>query len=198
MRRSIILAGCIALAALLVAACNGDDGGPPTSTPQATRPASPAATPPPRQTPSVDIREIDIEALPEVESAIEETGGLFAQTDVTYTDLTEDGFDEAIAPIASGGTLGNIGFFVITMNGADPDVLLREFPADAGGVAVAVEDGKLVMIQPVPGLDDPECCPSSLRRTTYGWNGTALAVEDVRTVPNPDAGGAGLTPSPGE
>jgi hypothetical protein len=199
MRRFIIIAGSLVLAVFAFAACGGDgDGGAATPTAQPTRPATPIRTPPPRRTPAVDIREIDLEALPEVQAAIEETGGLFVQTDVTYADLTGDGFDEAIAPIASGGTLGNLGFFVVTVNGTEPDVLLSEFPTESGGVAVSIEDGKLVMTQPVYGPDDPECCPSSLRRTTYAWNGTALAVEDVRTEPNPAAGGGGVTPGAGQ
>jgi len=61
-------------------------------------------------------------------------------------------------------------------------------------MAVAVAGGKVVETQPVPGPDDPECCPSMLRVTTYAWNGAAHAVESVKTVVNPEGGAKG-TPS---
>ena len=198
MRGSFIAAGCIALAALALVACNGGDDDQPSPTSQPTRPGSPVTTPPPRYTPSIDIREIDIASLPEVASAIEESGGAYVQTDVIYADLTDDGFDDAIVPVSSGGTLGNIGFFVLTMNGSEPDLLITEFPREASGLSLTIEGEKLVLIQPVPGPDDPECCPSFLRRSVYAWNGNALAVEDVSTEPNPDAGGAKFTPSAGQ
>jgi hypothetical protein len=76
------------------------------------------------------------------------------------------------------------------LNGTEPQVLLEEFPDDAPGLRVVVEDEKIVMLQPVPGEDDPECCPSQIRRTVYAWNGNAIAVESVTTEPNPDLAGS--------
>lgn len=116
------------------------------------------------------------------------------QAAVLYADVTGDGADEAIVPVSSGGTLGNIGFLVLTPAGAGTQTLLQVFPEDQRGLAVALEAGKIVMTQPVPGPDDPNCCPSMLRRTTYAYNGSALAIESVQTEQNP-AGGAKSTPA---
>jgi len=200
MLRALLLVLCSPLAVLTFAfvACDGGGDETPSPTSQPTRPSTPVVTPPPKQTPAIDIREIDIESLPDVQAALEEEGGTFAQTDVIYADVTNDGFDDAIAPISSGGTLGNIGFFVLTMSGTDPKTLLTEFPGEAGGLALSVEGEKIVLTQGIPGPDDPECCPSLLRKTVYAWNGTALAVESVSTEPNPDAVGGSITPAPAQ
>ena len=61
----------------------------------------------------------------------------------------------------------------------------------------AIEDEKLVSVEPVPGPDDPECCPSQIRTTTYaGDGGTGLTQESSVVGENP-AGGA-KTPSDDE
>jgi hypothetical protein len=125
-----------------------------------------------------------------VRSLIAETDGVFAQADVLYADLTQDGVDDAVVPIASGGTMGNVAFLVLTPTQAGSAVVLRGTPSTApggrgGGMALDVIEGKLVVVEPVFGTDDPECCPSLLRKTTYGWNGAALALEDQQTVENP-------------
>ena len=51
------------------------------------------------------------------------------------------------------------------------------------------------MTQALYGPEDPNCCPSMLRKTTYVWNGTSLAVQTVKTEVNP-AGGGKTTPVP--
>ena len=181
------------LLGVLAAACSGGGGGEktPVATGQPTRASSPVTTRAPQQTPSIDIREVDLEALPEVQATLEENGGLYVQENVIYGDVTNDGFDDAVVPISSGGTLGSLGFFVFSLNGAEPKMLLSEFPDSAPGLAVAIEGEKVVLTQPVPGPDDPECCPSLLQKTVFAWNGAALALEGVSTEPNPDAGGKG-------
>jgi hypothetical protein len=164
------------------AACDGDGGGDETPTrPPST--ATAAATTASEPTPSGEIRERDLENDPAVQQLIEDTGGEYVQENVIYSDLSDDGIDDAAVPIASGGTLGNIAFVVLTPTEDGTIVLLQEQPS--GGFALNVVDAKLIMIEPVFGPDDPECCPSMLRQTTYGWNGTALALEDVETLPNP-------------
>jgi hypothetical protein len=175
--------------ALGLTACSGggdDDDNEPSSTAAATSAITRIATPPPAATPSVDIREVDVAALPEVAEVLTDTGGTLKPEDITFADVTNDGFDEAIAPVASGGTLGYLGFFILTPEGDSARVILQEFPADSAGLAVAVVGEKIEFRQPVPGPDDPECCPSFFRRTIFAWNGTALAVESVTTEINPD------------
>ena len=144
-------------------------------------------------TPSVDIREIDIAAMPDVQAVLTTNGGTIIQTDVVYADVTGDGFDDAIVPVSSGGTLGYLGFFVVTPEGDTARILMQEFPAESTGLTVTVVGEKIELLQPAPGPDDPECCPSFFRRTIYAWNGNALAVESVTTELNPDVAAA-LTP----
>jgi hypothetical protein len=182
----------IALAAMLGACSSG--GGAKTVTP--TRQASPAATSSASATPSLGIRTLDLSKAPDVQGLIASTGGQYVQAGVIYADLTGDGIDEAVVPISSGGTLGDVAFVVLTPSDAGTKTLLRVTPTDgAGGLAVAVVDGHLVMTQPVYGPEDPNCCPSSLRKTAYGWDGAALGVQSVTTEANPSGGGK-LTPGP--
>ncbi|MEX0751123.1 MAG: hypothetical protein WD359_09980, partial [Dehalococcoidia bacterium] len=136
-------------------------------------------------TPSGAIRERDLENDPAVQSLIEETGGEYVQENVIYADLSDDGIDDAVVPVSSAGTLGNVAFVVLTPTDDGTVTLLRELPRESGGIALNVVEGKLVMLEPVFGPDDPECCPSLLRQTTYGWNGAALALEDQQTIDNP-------------
>ncbi len=192
-------AAIVALVVLAAAAgaCRGSSSNDRTPTSSAGSPvasvtASGNVTP--GGTASGAIRSVDLQNLAPVKTLLTDTGGRFAQSDVLYADLTGDGADEAVVPVSSGGTLGDVAFIVLTMSGADTKVVLREYPRDAHGLAVAVVDGKLIETQPVPGPDDPECCPGMLRKTTYAWNGAALAVESVKTEVNPEGGAKG-TPS---
>lgn len=190
MIKTLTLAASIVVV-LAVAGCGGgggDDEDDPTVsiTAIATRDRTSITTPPPQSTPAVDIREIDVAAMPEVQAVLTENGGIIVQADVVYADVTNDGFDEAIVPVSSGGTLGYLGFFVVTPDGETGRVILQEFPAESTGLTVTVVGEKIELLQPAPGPDDPECCPSFFRRTIYAWNGNALAVESVTTELNPD------------
>ena len=191
-RRAIpVLAACAALAFTL--ACNGGGDDDPTPVTSPTSAATAAASPTAGATPSGEIRSLDIAASPDVKQLMTDTGGTLAQENVVYGDLTGDGIEEAIAPIASGGTMGYVAFAVLTPVGTSTKTLLKETPPGGRGFQVSIEEDHLVITEPVPGPDDPECCPSMLRKTIYAWNGAALAVDDVQTVPNP-AGGV-KTPS---
>jgi hypothetical protein len=193
-RRPSAFIALLALLLVLTASCDGgsDDGD--IATPARTVVAGTAV--PTASTPGLetDIRDVELASVPEIETVLADTGGSIEQGDVIYDDVTGDEIDEAVVPIASGGTLGNVGVVVLTPDAEGARLLLREVPSD-GGVTVDVRDGVLVLVQAVPGPDDPECCPSMLRTTTYEWNGAALAVASVDTAPNPDAGAKG-TPGP--
>lgn len=176
----------LALGILAAVGCGGGGGDQDddTVTPVVTREATSLATPPREPTPAVDIREINVAAMVEVQAVLTGNGGTIVQADVVYADVTGDGFDDAIVPVSSGGTLGYVGFFVITPEGEKGRILLQEFPTQAAGLTVTVVGERIEMLQPAPGPDDPECCPSFLRRTIYGWNGNALAVESVTMEPS--------------
>ncbi|MEX2245474.1 MAG: hypothetical protein WEC75_02210 [Dehalococcoidia bacterium] len=186
LRRPVLAALAFALVAgAYASACSGgsDDGSSPTSTPAPAASATSSVPP----TPGIDIRDVDLADNVELDELIEEVQGQYVQQDVIYADLTGDDYEEAIVPISTGGTQGVVAYMVFTPSGDSARRILTQMP-EGGGVSVDVVDGKLVETAPVPGPDDPECCPSMLRVTTFDWNGSALAIEDVVTQPNPDAG----------
>ena len=51
---------------------------------------------------------------------------------------------------------------------------------------IRIADGKLVEMRPVYAAEDPNCCPSMFRRTTFAWDGTKLAQQSSETVSNPE------------
>ncbi len=196
-RPPLVALTLVLLPAFAVTACRSSSST--DSTPTAVVSPMPSANPSTTPlaitaTPSSAIRSIDLKGAASVQKLLDDTGGQYLQANVIYADLTGDGAEDAIVPISSGGTLGDLAFVVLALSGDETAPLLSEFPQNGRGLAVAVVTGKLVMTEALPGPDDPECCPSELRKTTYAWNGTTLAVESVKTVPNPDAGTKG-TPS---
>ncbi len=194
-RSGSVLIALTGVCLMLAAACGGGGGGAKTPAAPRTTVATPRGVPT-AMTPSLGIRELDLSNVDDVKVIVSSTGGLFLQTSVTYADLTEDGVDEAIVPISSGGTMGDVGFVVLTPSGAGTKTLLKELPpGGTGGIAVMVVGGQLVMTQAVYGPDDPNCCPGALRRTTYVWNGNALVVQTIKTEVNPASGGK-KTPLP--
>jgi hypothetical protein len=181
-------------AAMAAFACGGgsgddDDGNSPPSTADAGSPpatSSPAApTEPPVDT---SIRDVVINSVPDVQSIVASTpDAAVPLEDIIYADITGDRVEEAIVPVASGGTLGNIAFIVLTPGDAGATrTLLSQNATAGGGLALAVAEGALVVTEPVYGPDDPECCPGLLQRSTYVWDGEALVLDTQDTEPNPE------------
>jgi hypothetical protein len=197
-RRPAALVHAIVMLSVVAAAFGacGGAGGSKTATPAQSPPAGTAAvTPGATATSSVGIRTLDLSTVADVQGVIAGTGGQYVQAGVIYADLTGDGVDDALVPISSGGTMGDIAFLVLAPSGGETKTLLKEIPlGGSGGLSVAVVDGQIVMTQPVYGPNDPNCCPSALRKTTYVWNGSAFAVQSVTTDVNPTGGGK-TTPS---
>ena len=189
-----------------IAACGGwscSGGSTSKKTPTATTATARAgATPAGSATAGAgDIRSVALAQVGEVRKLGIDSMGSFESDLVTFADVTGDGADEALVPLTLGGAQAVVAFIVLqaadTPGGARP--ILTEYPketATRGGLAVRVEGGKVVETQPVAGSDDPECCPSQLKVTTYGWNGTALVAESTETIANPDGGVKG-TPGSG-
>lgn len=115
-------------------------------------------------------------------------GGALVPADILYADLTGDRREEAVVPISSQGTLGNIAYLVFTMVDGEPTPVLRrtlDRGSAAGGLVMAVADGTLIETAGEFGPEDPFCCPSFLRRTYFRWDGTALQVEREERLANP-------------
>ena len=191
------------LAAFSLSACGGgtSSSSTPTTGPAATvQPSAPANTPAAVGTIDSRIRGVDLAETDPVKQLVSATGGQFVASSVIYADLTGDGVEEAVVPIASGGTMGDIAYVVLTPDGSGVKALPMDKGTTAsGGVAVSVVGGKLVDTRPVFGPTDPNCCPSQLKKTTYAWDGSKLAQASSETVDNPDAGvkgtpAAGVTP----
>lgn len=185
-----LLPALLAAVALGLAACNGGGDGDetPTAAASPSAAATSATTPTPGVTPSGAIREIDLAAQADVQALEAESGGTFLQEDVLYADLTTDAIEDAVVPLSSGGTQGYVAFLVLTPDGEQTATLLEQTPQGGQGFTLEFQDDQLVMVEPVFGPEDPECCPTMLRMTIYGWNGSVLAVTDVQTVPNPAGG----------
>jgi len=103
---------------------------------------------------------------------------------ILYADVTGDQREEAIVPVTSQGTMGNVGYLVFTLDSGKPEVVLTRTVdrTSASGLQMSVTDGVLLETRAVYGSDDPLCCPSQLRETTFRWDGSLLQVDKEELV----------------
>ena len=131
------------------------------------------------------IRAVDLEQVDATEDLIGQLGtGAVDSGAIVYADLTGDLREEAIVPVTSQGTLGNIGYLVFTFESGQPEAVLTRTVdrTSASGLQMSVEEGVLLETRGVFGPDDPFCCPSQLRETTFRWDGSLLQVESEVVV----------------
>jgi hypothetical protein len=155
---------------------NGGDDGPASPTPEPTVPPDATA-----------IRNVDFATLPAVQTLIRQLGGgELEKPAIEFADLTGDQREEAIVPVSSGGTLGNVAYTVMTMRSGSPQSILTvtRDRNSVGGLVLAVEDGTLVKYVGKYGPEDPLCCPRLLVRTEYRWDGSALQVAGEQEIPS--------------
>jgi hypothetical protein len=111
----------------------------------------------------------------------EPRSGVLGITQEGRGDLTDDGVDEILTFESTGGS-GACGVTrVISPTDAAATEILRRSTCDA---QASLERGHLVIREAVFGPNDPHCCPSGFRTTTFEWNGTRLvpsAVEEAAT-----------------
>ncbi len=112
-------------------------------------------------------------------------GGSIKAQEITFADLTGDGREEAIVPVASGGTLGNLAYLVLTLESGAPELLLtrtldRSTPS---GLVMEISNGQLVETIGEYAAEDPLCCPSVFRMTYFSWDRFSLTVEREERVP---------------
>jgi hypothetical protein len=171
----------IFVAALLAAACGTKDD----------EDQSEATLPPPLEStatvaPGPAIEGVDLSQVPAVEDLVEDTGGELLPEETLFADLTGDGANEAVVPISSGGSGGNVAYAVLGYRDGNLEKILEVKPEpEAGRVTMAVEEGVLVETQPVYGPEDPLCCPSQLQHTYYRWDGEDLVVDHQETETAP-------------
>lgn len=192
LRRDLTFAVPLLLVAL-AAGCGegGTDGGASGASSTPTAEATAATATPAVPTPAPDIRDEDLTSQPGLQEFLASEGGEVVPGDSSYTDLTEDGVEEAVVHVSSGGTLGNLAVFVFGYGPDGLQELLREIPpveALRGHIRATEEAGQLVITWPIYGPDDPNCCPSGgFRSRYYQWDGQELVIEREDVTPPDEA-----------
>jgi len=135
------------------------------------------------------IRKVDIEKVDAVQTLLQRLGsGAIAAEEIVYADLTGDLREEAIVPVTSQGTLGNIAYAVLTLKSGKPEVILTrtlDRSVAGSGLKMEVRDGVLYETAGLYGDEDPLCCPSQLRLTRFHWDGSLLQVEREERLSQP-------------
>lgn len=184
MPRRAITFCCVLLLALLAltAACGDDSGDGDSPTPTTEESTEPMATSP-AGTATSDIRTVDFTTQPGMQSFLATNGGEVDTTRIIYVDLTSDGLEDAVVPVSSGGEGGDIAVFVYGSDGSGVVELLKVEPQVSTSVNAIVVGDTLQVNEPVYSADDPMCCPSQVKTTTYAWDGSQLAVSNEETKP---------------
>jgi hypothetical protein len=185
--KTLLVVACLlsVLMAVLAVACGDDENGgdtTPTSTLAPTDvPTIPADTP----TPAPDIRAEDLTQQAGLQEYLTASGGVVTQEAIVYSDVTDDGSEDAIVPVSSGGEGGNIALFVYGFGPSGLAELLRKTTDTS--LTASIVDGQLEVTEASYGPGDPFCCPSDLITTTYRWDGSALVPETPPATPAPSA-----------
>ena len=188
LRRDLTFVVPLVLVAL-AAGCGegGTDDGRSSVSSTATAEATDATATPAVPTPAPEIQDEDLTSQPGLQEFLASFGGEVLPSDTIYADFTEDGVEEAVVHVSSGGTLGNIAVFVFGYGPGGLQELLREIPPEEalnGHIRATVEAGQLVVTWAIYGPDDPNCCPSGgLRSRYYRWDGQELVIEQEDVAP---------------
>jgi hypothetical protein len=102
---------------------------------------------------------------------------------VLFRDLTGDGNSEDIVTIFSGGTAGDIAFYVLTGEGSGLHPIKASNQEYKIGVKVVA--GRLQVTRPLYGATDPNCCPAHLEITTYRYDGVRLVSASKKRIRTP-------------
>ena len=180
----------LSLALLALVACSGEHASPTTS-------PTPTASPPPTTQASAtaaltDARDIDFTEVALLGELIDTFGGGEVDMNrIQYVDLTRDGVDDAFVVVESGGTAGDVGAALITVDAGTATIVgyIRtggrievRFPEVGGGIVVTTEG--------VWEPGDAECCPANLRESTYEWENGDFVLKDQQVIDNPAVEGS--------
>ncbi len=180
----------LSLALLVLVACGGEDA---TPTPSATPTASPYPTPTASATAALtDARDIDFTDVALLGELIDAFGGGEVDTNrIQYVDLTRDGVDDAFMIVESGGTAGDAGAALLTVE--DGAATIVGYVRTGGRIEVRfpeVGGGIVVTTAGVWEPADAECCPSNLRESTYEWENGDFVLKDEQVIDNPEVEGS--------
>ena len=104
--------------------------------------------------------------------------------DVGYEDLDGDGAEEALIPLFSGGTAGNVGLLLYREAPDRPRLVLARSGYKLG---MSLDAGRLVLYEPAYVGFEPNCCPSASTISTYRLVGDRLVQETFEVEPNEEA-----------
>ena len=108
-------------------------------------------------------------------------GGYALVDDVIFADLDGDGAEEAIVLIDSGGTGGLLGFLLYREADPAPKLVLARSGYKIG---VTIEGNRAVISEPNYVGFEPNCCPSSITRTSTTLQGDQLVPVTTEVEPN--------------
>lgn len=166
----------VALPALAFGCDGGGSGSDGTLEASQTPTIEEATDIPATATAAPDIRQQDLSSQPALRAFMETAGGEIASDGISYVDLTNDGIEEAIVPVSSGGTAGDIAIFIFGYGPTGLAELLRVQP-DGRSVRAEVIDGEVRVTEPIFAPGDPLGIPSQLRHRFYRWDGTTLVLD---------------------
>jgi nitrous oxide reductase accessory protein NosL len=174
----------LALGTALLMGCGRSEQTSPT--PTVTGTVSPTATGSPSG--DGDIRAVDFTDPGVTAAVIRSLGGGEVNPDrITYADFTGDGAEDAVVVIESGGTMGDLGAALFTMQAGAPRLLGTV--EHGGRVEVRFAETGRGLIASITGsyaAGDPQCCPSRLHERVYQWTGDRLELITDQEVPNPN------------
>ncbi len=162
----------LSLATLLLAACL-----------DAEPPDAPLASATPEAADGLgSLREVDF-TTPAVLAQLFQLSGVAAEVEPARTHFEDliggDGVEEAVVFVESGGTAGDVGAAIYRL--VDGRAELVGYIRAGGHVEVRL--GLIVVQQGVYASGDPQCCPSGLRETAYGWDGEGFSEVSTQVVP---------------
>ena len=120
---------------------------------------------------------------PRVKATIREGGSHAGIDRLVYADLTGDGRSEVVVTIFSGGTAGDIAFYVLSGQGSGLHAIKRA--NEEYKVGVRIVGGRLQVTRPLYGANDANCCPAHLEITTYRYDGRVLVSASKRRIRTP-------------
>jgi hypothetical protein len=97
---------------------------------------------------------------------------------LVYGDLTGDGQADVVVPVFSGGTAGDIAFYVLSEQGGVLHAIKRSNREYKIGVRIV--RGRLQVARPYYRSYDPNCCPDYIEVTTYRFDGQHLVSASRR------------------
>ena len=136
--------------------------------------------------PGTDIRNIDFAALPILQTLARQLAGRVDKAQITYADVTGDGNEDAIVPITSDGTYGNLAYVVFWERAGIPEPILTQLAGrERRGLILTFDRGQLAETSGIYGPNDANCCPGLIVKTYYRWEGHALAFDRMETITIP-------------